>query len=66
MMTHDEEIASVRDRQMALIKLLPTEDALYVLQHAPLDPDDAHEHLGDILQRRVLIEDRRRNHREHD
>lgn len=58
-MTHEQEIAAIRDRQMRIVKRLPPEDAIVVLTNAPIDNDDAHEYLADILQRRTLFLTRR-------
>lgn len=53
---HAAQIATIRGRQLALIQTLPAEDALIVLAAAPVDSDEEHEIVADLLQRRLLAD----------
>jgi hypothetical protein len=52
--SHSDQLNQLRGRQLAIIKLLPTEDALAVLHALPISPDEEQEILADIQQRHVL------------
>lgn len=55
-MSHQEEIDALRGRQLALIRTLSAEDAIEILQAAPVRADEEHDVIANIMQRHVLLD----------